>query len=43
MGNGYSISNGFCTVEDDKKKQYILTYKNKQPLYCLSNLSRADE
>jgi hypothetical protein len=43
MGNGYSISNGFCTVEDDKKKQYILTDKNKQPLYCLSNLSRADE
>ena len=36
-GNGYSLSNGFCIVEDDNKKQYILTDKNKQPLYCLSN------
>jgi hypothetical protein len=35
MGNQYS--NGYCTVEDDNKVQYILTDKNKQPLYCFSN------
>lgn len=35
MGNTYS--NGYCTVGDDIKNQYILTDKNKQPLYCFSN------
>ena len=36
MGNQYS-SYGYCSVEDNNKNNYILTDKNKQPLYCFSN------
>ena len=31
------MGNIFCTVEDDNKNQYILTDKNKQPLFCISS------
>ena len=42
MGNQYS-SNGYCTVEDTAKQNYILTDKNKQPLYCFLNETQDED